>query len=455
MEILYYKNRMVNKNMCYENVLPEKFIERISKILPKEELQAFLSSYKERRQYGLRFNPLKVDEENFLQVCSDLGLEKVPWAKEGFFYNPDTQPGKRVLHEAGAYYIQEPSAMAVVEMLDPKPGETILDLCAAPGGKSTQIGGRMLGIGVLVSNEIIPARCKILSQNIERMGISNCIVTNESPAQLANIFASYFDRIVVDAPCSGEGMFRKEPEALIQWSEDNVLLCADRQKDILESAAKMLKPGGILVYSTCTFAREEDEDCVASFLANHEEFELLDMRRFWPHKERGEGHFMAKLQKKGEMLALQSENKGIYGEKKLVKQVKEFLEELSIDTKILTGGLITFGDQIYIMPDGFDRTKGLKIERPGLHLATIKKNRLEPAHALAMASGLLSCERRIEISLEQARAFFKGETIQVEDLSLKGWIVLTTKGCAVGFAKANNGMLKNHYPKGLRKDVIL
>lgn len=441
--------------MRYEITLPEKFIERIAEILPKEELDSFLDSYKEERQYGLRFNPIKMDEETFLQACSDLELEKIPWAKEGYFYQPSTQPGKKVLHEAGAYYIQEPSAMAVVEMLDPKPGECILDLCAAPGGKSTQIGGRMMGQGLLVSNEIISSRCKILSQNIERMGISNCIVTNESSDKLAVIFPAFFDRIVVDAPCSGEGMFRKEPEALAQWSEENIALCAKRQEEILENAAGMLKPGGILVYSTCTFAREEDEECIEKFLAEHEAFTLLEMRRFWPHRHRGEGHFMAKLQKRGDCQPFQNAEKGMLGDKRLMKEVQEFLEkELAIPAAKLQGRLITFGEQVYLLPHGFDRMKGLKIERPGLHLASMKKNRLEPAHALAMASSLFSCEKKIEVSSKLAGAFIRGESLQIDNQEIKGWNVLTTNGCSIGFTKVSNGTLKNHYPKGLRKDVI-
>ena len=228
--------------------LPQIFCERMERLL-EEEYSAFLSSYEKERYYGLRYNPLKDTAETFVERMP-FDLDKVSWAAEGFYYQGSQQPGRHVLHEAGAYYIQEPSAMAVVELLDPRPEERILDLCAAPGGKSTQIAGRMDRRGLLVANEIVPERAKILSQNVERMGIPNCVVCSERPERLSSFFPAFFDRILVDAPCSGEGMFRKEEAARKEWSADHVQMCADRQLGVLEEAAKMLKPGGILVYST-------------------------------------------------------------------------------------------------------------------------------------------------------------------------------------------------------------
>lgn len=443
-------------------------------MLPEDELEAFFACYNRERLYGLRYNPLKIEREQFLTECAEFQLQKVDWAEEGYYYNPAMQPGKHILHEAGAYYIQEPSAMAVAQLLDPKPGDRVLDLCAAPGGKSTQIAGRMDGKGILVSNEIVPNRSKILSQNMERMGGANCVVTNESPAGLAGVYPQFFDKIVVDAPCSGEGMFRKEPEALAQWSPENVTLCAARQSEILQQAAGMLKPGGVLVYSTCTFSREENEDCIQDFLTNHTEFTLQEMHRIWPHKEPGEGHFMARLAKNG-LTDPVSENEKmdftgekykkentcfLTGEKKLVKEVSSFLQdELMLDIKPFSGMIHTFGEQVYLLPPGFDRIKGLKIVRPGLHLATMKKNRLEPAHALAMAIKPYDCPKTIALSATQAVTFLRGESISMDTALLKeeihkGWCVVTYAGCSLGFTKVTGNILKNHYPKGLRKDVI-
>ncbi len=243
--------------------LPKAFAERMQRLLGGE-YEAFEASYGQARQYGLRRNLLKGTEEEFIGAMP-FPLEKISWAREGFYYDAAVQPGRHVLHEAGAYYIQEPSAMAAVEALAPKPGERILDLCAAPGGKSTQIAGRMQGQGLLVSNEIIGERARILSQNVERMGVSNCVVCSEKPERIASLFPAFFDRVLVDAPCSGEGMFRKDEAARQEWSQKAVQMCAERQALILDEAARTVRPGGVLVYSTCTFSPEENERVIEQF----------------------------------------------------------------------------------------------------------------------------------------------------------------------------------------------
>ena len=302
--------------------LPEAFKEKMKNLLGTE-YEAFLESYEKERVQGLRLNPGKTDEKEFLAKVP-FHLTKIPWAREVYYYDSSDRPGKHPYHEAGLYYIQEPSAMAVVELLDPKPGDCVLDLCAAPGGKTTQIAGRLMGEGFLLSNEIHPARAKILSQNVERMGIRNAVVANETPERLAERFPEFFDGMVVDAPCSGEGMFRKDEEACRQWSPDHVVMCAARQRQILDSAARMLKAGGRMVYSTCTFSPEEDEQTIEMFLSEHPEFEIEDMGvreglspgkpewgisaaetlrgtyRIWPHLSEGEGHYLAVLRKTGE-----------------------------------------------------------------------------------------------------------------------------------------------------------
>ena len=308
--------------------LPAAFTKRMREILTTE-YEDFERSYESNRFYGLRCNLLKCSAEAFPALYSEAfgqsdSLEGIPWAPEGFFFMPEDQPGRHPLHEAGAYYIQEPSAMSSAAVLDPKPGERVLDLCAAPGGKTTQIAARMQGSGLLVSNEIVSSRARILSQNVERMGIRNCVVLNETPDRLAGFFPEFFDCILVDAPCSGEGMFRKEEAALSQWSVANVKMCADRQDLILEAASRMLRPGGRLVYSTCTFAPEEDEGSIDRFLDRHPDFHVVSSplqaffdagrpdlassgrkeleltMRLWPHKIEGEGHFVALLKKDGQ-----------------------------------------------------------------------------------------------------------------------------------------------------------
>ena len=303
--------------------LPAEFEERMKQLLGGEYCR-FAESYEKERAQGLRMNRLKGEREDFLRQFADFGLRPVPWAADGFYYDGEARPGKSPYHEAGAYYIQEPSAMSVVSLLDPRPGERVLDLCAAPGGKTSHAASLLGGTGLLVSNEIHPARARILSQNVERMGCRETAVTSASPAELIPYFPEYFDCMIVDAPCSGEGMFRKDEEARLQWSAENVRLCAERQQEILEAAASMLRPGGRLVYSTCTFAPEEDEQAVDRFLERHGEFSVVKDRtlpglsaghpewsesgrpdlagthRIWPHLAEGEGHFLALLEKKAE-----------------------------------------------------------------------------------------------------------------------------------------------------------
>lgn len=504
-------------------VLPQSFTERMKAMLGNE-YGDFIAAYAEERWYGLRFNPLKTDRETFLKRMP-FALEPVKWTDEGFYYKPEQQPGKHLFHEIGAYYIQEPSAMAVVEVLAPAPGERVLDLCAAPGGKSTQIAGKMRGEGLLVSNEIIPGRAKILSQNIERMGIANAVVCNETPERMAAFFPSFFDKILVDAPCSGEGMFRKDEAAIAEWSPEHVKMCAERQRMILEQAVLMLKPGGTLVYSTCTFSAEENESVIGGFLEEHPEFSIeeavqekffepgrsgwmaysadeevhgpdedvsfpgADARadgfahtmRLWPHKLAGEGHFIAKLKKAGRLeltenyvnptagdngrYSMEGTGGGRKKEKKIpddIELCRIFLrEELGLPDAVYRdfeqkGVFLPFGEQIYLMPRQMIALKGLKVIRPGLHLGTNKKNRFEPSHALALYLSADMVKAHYEMTKEQAERYLRGETFVWEesaaDKTLKGWILLTISGYTAGFGKAGNGQMKNHYPKGLRKE---
>lgn len=469
--------------------LPQKFTERMQRMLGTE-YPDFISSYERERQYGLRYNPLKTEKEAFLGKMPFL-RSQVPWTEEGFYYRPDDQPGKLAQHEAGAYYIQEPSAMAAAEVLSPSPGEKVLDLCAAPGGKSTHLAGKMRGAGLLVSNEIIPQRAKILSRNIERMGIGNAVVLNETPKRLADSFPLFFDKILVDAPCSGEGMFRKEEAAIEEWSLENVAMCADRQRSILEEAARMLRPGGALVYSTCTFSPEENEGVISSFVSAHPEFSIeasplekffspgreewaaveaagiSHTMRLWPHRLGGEGHFIAKLRKEGEEALTDAlwPEKGTGRKKKTDKPsgesecmcfCRDFLQkELEFDRtafeKLLEQGRAAlFGEQLYLIPKWMPSMMGLKAVRAGLHLGTYKKNRFEPSHALALALPPEQTGRHYAMTGEETRRYLKGETFPCEN-GLKGWFLVSTDGYAIGFGKAGNGQMKNHYPKGLRK----
>lgn len=432
-------------------MLPKAFIERMQKMLGSE-YEDFEKSFERQEYQALRLNPLKGDSGRFLAL-SPFSLTPVPWEKNGYYYEESDRPGKHPFHEAGVYYIQEPSAMLPVTLLDVKPGERILDLCAAPGGKSTQIAAAMEGSGILISNEINPQRAKILAENMERMGVKNAIVVNHEPAHLLNRFPAYFDKILVDAPCSGEGMFRKNEEAIKEWSPENVEMCAERQDGILEIAAAMLHPGGRIVYSTCTFSEAENEGSVERFLKNHPEFQLKKMERIWPHKVKGEGHFAAVLIKDG--VYGNEKRYGSFGPAKTLpeKNFKEYTEfKRDYLRKELNGGLICFGDQLYLLPEEAPSLQGLRVLRAGLHLGTMKKNRFEPGHALALSLKEEDFVDSINLTLESGDPikYLSGQTFQTDKAN--GWKLILIEGYSAGFGKAASGILKNHYPKGLRKN---
>lgn len=479
-------------------ILPEAFEQKMKGLLG-QEWNVFLNSYRNQRYQALRFNCLKKDlnKECYGQVLGKLNIHEqipVPWAEHAFYFteqravdpvadsNPACQPGKHPYHEMGLYYIQEPSAMSAAALLEPQPGECILDLCAAPGGKSTQIACAMRQEGLLVVNEIHPARAKILSQNMERMGVANAIVCNEDSEGLAEHFVGYFDRILVDAPCSGEGMFRKNPLAAQEWSPQNVMICRERQAQILDQAAVMLAEGGRLVYSTCTFSPEENEQTIGAFLERHPQFgvvsvdapyfsrgipswgdgrqELARTFRLWPHRLHGEGHYVAVLckgtpEKRSELVPRKMKKKSILS-KEQQSTLDEFLKQAvceDIAAWIVNGRLELFGDQLYRLPDSAPSIAGLHVLRAGLHIGTYKKNRLEPSHALALFLGKEQAKQTV--CLDTGRdadiisAYYRGETITAA--WKKGWSLVCIDGYSAGWGKAAGGVLKNHYPKGLRR----
>ena len=460
--------------------LPIEFEKKMKAFLGNE-WDDFLYSYDNNRFQALRFNTLKVQSpEERMRILKVLGIssdKRVSWANEAYYFDENVRPGKHPYHEMGLYYIQEPSAMSAAALLAPKPGMRVLDLCAAPGGKSTQLATYLGDSGLLVSNEINTQRSRILSQNIERMGIKNAIVTNEDSFVLASHFPGFFNAIQVDAPCSGEGMFRKLPEAIEQWSMENVAICAARQKEILDNAAVMLKPGGTIVYSTCTFSKEENEDVIEYFLEKHPDFTLEEMERFWPHKVDGEGHFVAKLVRRGSVdTGFKSDrqtkkiknNKNRKNEtksaltKENMKLLSEFLDETISDDMaalIKNSRLVMFGEQLYRLPDMEVDIKGLKVQRAGLHIGEFKKQRFEPSHSLALALKLNDAKNVVKLTCDnpQTIGFFNGQSVMLSDEQAaeckKGWALVCVDGYPAGWGKVNGTQVKNHYPKGLRNKI--
>ena len=460
--------------------LPIEFEKKMKAFLG-DEWDDFLYSYDNNRFQALRFNTLKVqspeERMRILKTLKTSSDKKVSWANAAYYFDENVRPGKHPYHEMGLYYIQEPSAMSAAALLAPKPGMRVLDLCAAPGGKSTQLATYLGDSGLLVSNEINTQRSRILSQNIERMGIKNAIVTNEDSFVLASHFPGFFNAIQVDAPCSGEGMFRKLPEAIEQWSMENVAICAARQKEILDNAAVMLKPGGTIVYSTCTFSKEENEDVIEYFLERHPDFILEEMERCWPHMVDGEGLFVAMLVRRGGVdTGLKADRKTQKNKnsknrknetkpaltKENMKLLSEFLDEtISEDMAawIKNSRLVMFGEQLYRLPDMEVDIKGLKVQRAGLHIGEFKKQRFEPSHSLALALKLNDAKNVVKLTCDnpQTIGFFNGQSVMLSDEQAaeckKGWALVCVDGYPAGWGKVNGAQVKNHYPKGLRNKI--
>ena len=456
------------------NTLPEAYIAQMKRLLGEAGFFAYEQSLSQPVTRALRVNLLLRPDGSLPCEIEGVG-ERVPWAKGCYFVDGDARPGLSPLHEGGLFYLQEPSALSAVSVLNPRPGERVLDLCAAPGGKSTQIAGLMQGRGLLVCNEPVPSRAQILSRNVERMGVRNAIVTSAMPAQLAPRFPAFFDRILVDAPCSGEGMFRRQPEARDEWSAGSPRGCADRQLEILEAAAKMLAPGGALVYSTCTFNDTENEGVLARFTAAHPEFALEPFAlpglpsgsrgyvHLYPHEIRGEGHFVSLLRKAPDAPgAPENEEKprrAVKPARGRGEQAKKAQQPaIAVPEDVLAPGvsfdrLHAAGGSLWALPEGLDdlsRLDGLRVLRTGLLLAHAEGRRAEPDHALAMALTPCEAARTAELDEAQALAYQAGETLELGDLE-PGYTLLTLRGVSLGFGKQAGGVMKNHYPKGLRR----
>jgi NOL1/NOP2/sun family putative RNA methylase len=467
-------------------LLPAAFTARMEKLLGKE-YPDFLNGYSQPSVTGLRVNTLKIDANDFEKI-SPTRLEPIPWCPSGYsLINPATdltRPGKHPFHAAGLYYLQDPSAMAVAEILNPQPGERVLDLAAAPGGKTTHLAALMGEKGLLVANEIHHQRVWALTENLERWGVKNAIVTNESPQRLEAHFGDFFDRVLLDAPCSGEGMFRKSEEALQAWSQELVQSCAIRQLTLLEIASRMVRPGGYLVYSTCTFAPEENEQVVAQFIArNDEQFSLKHIPdqpgftravplwggkeavetahinhavRLWPHHGAAEGHFIALFQRKDED---SRQRKKSYVPKRPERNKLAFnaFAQKSLSTEFRPERMVLQGSYLYQTPDECPNLSGLRVIHPGWWVGVMKKNRVEPTHALALGLYPTDALQRLDFFSGEPRllAYLRGESLPSPGPD--GWVLVTIKTeignhlFPIGWGKRSQGILKNFYPRGLRQ----
>lgn len=421
--------------------LPEEFLERM-KIDLKDEFEGFIACYEKEPLNALRVNTLKLTPDEFKGMVDFCG-DKVEWCNEAFYY--EGKKGNHPSSMAGLFYSQEPSAMLTAELADINEGDYVLDLCAAPGGKSTQIAAKLNGSGILVANEINASRAKILAENIERMGIRNAIVTNMAPESLEKLFPNFFDKIIVDAPCSGEGMFRKDPNAILEWSIEHTESCAKRQLAILLSAEKMLRNGGKLVYSTCTFSKKENEE-TSEKISKLTELKLINTHKILPHKMRGEGHFAAELIKEG--FAERTERKP----QKLANtdfiEIYRKFENENLNIK-LEGEFISFGDFLYMLPKGIGTLDKIKCIRAGLMLGEIRKGRFVPSHHLCMSLKKEDFKRTISFNENDIEFYKQGGSVAA--ISEKGYgAALYRDKFPIGWYKYSDGVAKNHYPKYLR-----
>ncbi len=454
--------------------LPNKYLESMKEMLG-QDFDAYLKSFEDTRLYGLRVNNLKISTEDFLKI-SPFKLTPIPWIENGFYYEEDEKPAKHPYYYAGLYYIQEPSAMTPANVLPINEGDVVLDMCAAPGGKSTELAAKLNNTGLLVTNDISNSRTKALLKNVEINGCNKICVLNEDPKLIADRFSEFFDKILIDAPCSGEGMFRKDNKLIKAWEKTGPEVFSEIQKSVIMSGAKMLKPGGMMLYSTCTFSKLEDEETIMHLLNNRDDFELVDIKpyegfshgfeisseakdkninktvRIFPHKMRGEGHYVALLRKKGdnEINNIRYISQGFNS--KMPTEVTDFLDSFNFeyDKKYIN----IRGTYVYLISKYMQEEKGLRIIRNGLLLGEIKKNRFEPSQALAMALKLSDYPNVINLDVKDERVvkYLKGETLDCDDFTdvKDGWVLIGVSGYPLGWGKFKNGQVKNKYLAGWR-----
>lgn len=438
-------------------ILPEEFQIRMKKMLGWE-YEDFLASYQKSAYRGIRWNSNKCDL-NTLMKSLPFTVTPTKFSANSFYAPESAKFGKLPAHHAGMFYAQEPSASSAVTVLAPKPGDKVLDLCAAPGGKATQIAAILNGEGLLWANEMVRERANVLLSNIERMGVRNSVISSLHPERICGALCGFFDKVLVDAPCSGEGMFKKEPQAAAVWSEESVLACANRQRSILDSAAEAVKTGGILVYSTCTFSMEENEDNVISFLRAHPEFELLPVEepfgraafglqalRIFP-MDGGEGHFVAKFRKTDQ--AASAARRPFARKRKTTVEAAARGLYTDLFSDACPRDIYEQNGKLYILPDLLPDLTGLPILRAGILFGEVRGNRIEPTHGIFMCKSMHDCRRRIDLNIEESALydFLHGEEI---DCSETGYTAVGVNGVVTGFGKSSGGRLKNRYPKGLR-----
>ncbi|MBR6400108.1 MAG: RsmB/NOP family class I SAM-dependent RNA methyltransferase [Firmicutes bacterium] len=445
--------------------LPIAYTEKMKRLLGAE-FDDYLKSFSDGRYYGLRANTLKISPRE-LEQRLPFELSPIPWCSTGFYYNGDeVRPSKHPYYNAGLFYIQEPSAMSTGAVLPVEKGDRVLDLCAAPGGKSTQAAAKLDGTGIIVSNDISASRCKALLKNVEVCGVSNCVITNETPERLADKLPSFFNKIIVDAPCSGEGMFRKDETAVKSWESHKTDYCRTLQREILHHADRLLAKDGIIAYSTCTFAPEENEGMLREFIDRHPYYEVLEIDkslgfsdgrpewcdageefkkagRLWPHKVHGEGHFICLLHKTDGSPVLEGYEREERAKAADLTDFYDFADKY-LDMDFSDKHLLIHGEKLLMVPMGLG-LKGLRVMRSGLYLGDLKTKRFEPSQAFAMALKKQQARLTVDLALESdgLQRYMRGESFNVD--CGDGWALVCADGWPLGWGKVQKGRLKNKY----------
>lgn len=445
--------------------LPKQYVDNMSKLLSSDEFSQYMASFNANKYSGLRVNTLKLSCEEFEKICP-FPIKRIPWIENGYYYDEEYKPAKHPYYFAGLYYIQEPSAMTPANRLPINSGDKVLDMCAAPGGKTTELAAKLNGTGVLYTNDISNTRAKALLKNVELMGISNAYVLSEDPKKLVNYFENYFDKILVDAPCSGEGMFRKDSNLIKEWENNGPDYYATIQKELILYAYDMLKPGGYIMFSTCTFSPLENEETILHLMNNREGVMLCDISpyegfsnglmglskcvRIWPHKMEGEGHFLALIKKENDESIVNYRTNKKDKAPKLNDEVLKFFKllnfEIPLDELIIIDAML-----LWLPKEGINEAKLRKL-RSGLLLGTLDNKRFEPSQALAMYLKKDMFKNTIDFLADDPMVikYLKGETLEVLADTANGWNLVCVDGFSLGFAKLNNGTLKNKYYKGWR-----
>lgn len=455
--------------------LPVAFEQKMREMLGPD-YENYLASFECDAYQGLRVNTAKISVEDFIKL-SPYEWKQVSWCPNGFYYDKAQKPAKHPFYFAGLYYIQEPSAMTTASLLPVEEGDMVLDLCAAPGGKSTELAAKLHGTGLLVTNDISNSRAKALLKNMEVFGVGNALVTSEPPNELTKRFPEFFDKILIDAPCSGEGMFRKQGNMIKAWEKNGVDLFVGLQRSILKEAVTMLKPGGTMIYSTCTFSKEENEQAMEYLLSlddslhlqelplfdgfdkGHPEWgltgneELTKCRRLWPHRIEGEGHFVAMV-RKDRAQAAAPVTEYIFSKERLSREAVDFIEGIRYPFDL--SRMDVQKERVFYIPENMPNTKGLRILRCGLYMGDMKKNRFEPSQSLAMFLKASQFPNSICLPVADERVikYLKGETIELEENERNaykdGICLICVEQYPLGFGKLSKGTIKNKYLPGWR-----